>query len=69
MNSRIDTLHADLSQRMGVLHEDVKSDIRFTLEARQGLQQVMETKFAEQERSFRDALAPIAASVRSSFRK
>ena len=55
---------ADVSRRVGVLHEDVKSDFRFSLEARQALKEVMETSFANQERSFREALAPIADAVR-----
>lgn len=59
----------EVSQRIGVLHEDVKSDIRFGLEARQALQDVMETGFANQERSFKEALAPIADAIRASFRK
>lgn len=69
VNQRMDERFGGVNQRISVLHEDVKSDIRFTLEARQALQEVMETKFADQERSFREALAPIADAVRSSFRK
>ncbi len=60
---------ADVHQRVGVLHEDVKSDLRFTLEAQQALKEVMEAGFANQERSFREALAPIADAVRSGNRK
>jgi len=69
LGTRMDAGFEDVNQRIGVLHEDVKSDIRFTLEARQALQEVMDTKFAEQERSFKEALAPIADAVRSSFRR
>jgi tetrahydromethanopterin S-methyltransferase subunit G len=59
----------EMNQRIGVLHEDVKSDIRFGLEARQALQEVMEAGFANQERSFGEALAPIADAVRANNRK
>ncbi len=72
MNARFDSLEsriADVRQVVGVLHEDVKSDFRFTLEAQQGLKEVMDAGFANQERSFREALAPIADAVRSSNRK
>lgn len=69
VNQRTDERFDNVNRRISVLHEDVKSDIRFTLEARQAVQEVMETTFADQARSFREALAPIADAVRSSFGK
>ena len=61
VNRRLD----DLSQRVGVLHEDVKRDFRFSLEAQQGLKQQVEAGFAAQTEAQKEALAPIKAAVRS----
>jgi putative heme iron utilization protein len=58
-----------VNAKVSVLHEDVKSDFRFSLEARQSLQENMEARFAEQARLFREALAPIADAVRSAHQK
>ena len=59
----------DLSQRVGVLHEDVKRDFRFSLEAQQGLKEQMEAGFAAQAEALKEALAPIKAAVRSAHQE
>ena len=61
----VDQQLSDLSLRVSVLHEDVKSDFRFSLEAQQGLKEQMEAGFAAQERALREALAPVQAAIRS----
>lgn len=53
-----------VSLRVNVLHEDVKNDFRFSLEARQGLKELMEAGFENQELAFQQTLAPIADAVR-----
>ncbi len=55
---------ATLGLKVDVLHEDVKSDFRFSLEARDGLKEQAEKRFQEQQEFFRKALAPLEAAVR-----
>ncbi len=55
---------ATLGLKVDVLHEDVKSDFRFSLEARDGLKEQVERRFQEQQEFFRKALAPLEAAVR-----
>lgn len=68
IESKIDSLITTvdrLNLRVGVLHEDVKSDFRFTLEAQEGLKEQMEAGFAAPAQTLVDTLAPIEAAVRS----
>jgi len=55
----------DVHQRIGVLHEDVRANLRFGLEARDGLKEQMERLFAEQRDTLREELAPMKAAIRS----
>ena len=50
--------------KVGVLHEDVKADFRFSLEALQGVQQQLERQIAEESQTTRAMLTPIADAVR-----
>ncbi len=60
LSGKLDTL----SLKVGVLHEDVKADFRFSLEARQGLREEMIAGFTNQELAFKNALAPIQDALR-----
>lgn len=53
-----------LNLKVDVLHEEVKDDFRFSLEAQQGLKEQMEAGFKNQELAFKEALAPLQAAIR-----
>lgn len=64
LTGHIDRKVDALSLRVGVLHEDVKADFRFSLEARDGLKEQVDKRFLEQQEFFQKALAPLEAAVR-----
>jgi len=61
----VDAQFDELRSKMGVLHEDLKADFRFSLEALGGLKEQVDRRFDEQARLFREELAPIRAAVKN----
>jgi hypothetical protein len=50
-----------------VLHEDVKRDFRFSLEALEGLEQQIDQRFVDQARAFSAEMDPIRDAVRTAL--
>lgn len=65
VEQRVDEKFDHLNVRVSVLHEDVKSDFRFSLEALKGTEERINSRFDEQARTFSDQLAPIRDAVRT----
>ena len=64
MKAHVDEKVDALSLKVGVLHEDVKADFRFSLEARDGLKEQVDKRFLEQQEFFQKALAPVEDAIR-----
>jgi hypothetical protein len=68
IETRLDGLDARVDRldvKVGILHEDVKADLRFSLEALQGVQEQLETKIETESATTRKRIDGIVAALRA----